>query len=582
MPENRKILIIDDDRIQRRMLSGILKSKYVTIEAENGAVGLNLANEYFKEIALIILDLSMPVMDGFEFLEEASKNIVFNEIPIIVLTGDDQVSSLYRALELGANDILPKPFNSEKLLNKVTQIIHSYQLLKISQDRNYFNLTAKQLAYANDLDKLTGLFNKDAFTKISTEILKEHPKDNYYLIRADFVRFKLVNELYGKKAGDQLLKAFSMLLVEVLGKEAVISRFSDDDFVGLIKKNKEDLKFDLITIESFLKNYPLDISLNVVFGVYTIDNRKLSIDLICDRAAYALTKAKQGRDSCVYVVYNEKLDKWLKIEQAVVSGIDTAIENGDILIYFQPKYSLKDKSIVGAEALVRWQHPSLGMLSPGVFIPILEANGVIHQLDYYVWDKTCESVANWRKMGLLHIPVSVNVSRNNFYRDQLWVEILDLIEKHGITPDCINIEITETSYMNDPDQVQNVVNKCQESGLSVHMDDFGSGYSSLNVLKDLVFDALKIDLNFLQGLESNERAAIILKSIMDMNKLLKLPVVAEGIETQEQENFLKEIGCEVGQGFLFSRPVEEKVFISMLKKETLRRAQADAKELAQA
>ncbi|MCY1152438.1 MAG: EAL domain-containing protein [Sphaerochaetaceae bacterium] len=577
MPENRKILIIDDDKIQRRMLSGILKSKYKTIEAENGAVGLDLANEFFKEIALIILDLSMPVMDGFEFLEEASKNIIFNEIPIIVLTGDDQVSSLYRALELGANDILPKPFNSEKLINKVTQIIHSYQLLKISQDRNYFNLTAKQLAYANDLDKLTGLFNKDAFIKISTEILNEHPKDNYYLIRADFVRFKLVNELYGKKAGDQLLKAFSMLLVEVLGKEAVISRFSDDDFVGLIKKDKEDLKFDLITIESFLKNYPLDISLNVVFGVYTIDNRKLSIDLICDRAAYALSKAKQGRDNCVYVVYNEKLDKWLKIEQAVVSGIDTAIENGDILIYFQPKYSLNDKSIVGAEALVRWQHPSLGMLSPGVFIPILEANGVIHQLDYYVWDKTCESVANWRKMGLLHIPVSVNVSRNNFYRDKLWVEILDLIEKHGITPDCINIEITETSYMNDPNQVQNVVNKCQESGLSVHMDDFGSGYSSLNVLKDLVFDALKIDLNFLQGLESNERAAIILKSIMDMNKLLKLPVVAEGIETQEQENFLKEIGCEVGQGFLFSRPVEEKVFISMLKRETLRREQENKK-----
>lgn len=574
MLDSRTILIIDDDKIQRRMLSGILKSKYTTMEAENGQKGLEIATSYFKDISLILLDLSMPIMDGFSFLEEASKNVIFNEIPILVLTSDDQVTSLYKALELGANDILPKPFNSKKLLDKISQIIHSYQLLKIAQDKNYFNLTAKQLAYANDLDKLTGLFNKEAFHKISTDILSEHPMDYYYLIRGDFIRFKLVNELYGKSAGDKLLKAFSLLLVEVLGKEAVISRFSDDDFVALIKKNKEDLKFDLIKIENFLKDYPLDISLNIVFGVYKIEDRKLSIDLICDRAAYALSKAKQSRDTCVYVVYNEKLDKWLKIEQAVVSGIDSAIENGDILIYFQPKYSLTDKSIVGAEALVRWQHPSLGMLSPGVFIPILEANGVIHQLDYYVWDKACESVANWRKMDLLPIPVSVNVSRNNFYRDKLWVEILDLIDKHGITPDCINIEITETSYMNDPVQVQNVVNKCQESGLSVHMDDFGSGYSSLNVLKDLVFDALKIDLNFLQDLESNERAAIILKSIMDMNKLLKLPVVAEGIETQEQENFLKEIGCEVGQGFLFSRPVEEKVFISMLKKETLRRKHA--------
>lgn len=571
MADNGTILIIDDDNIQRKLLVGILKNQYSTFEAENGLIGLNFAKENAKKISLIILDLSMPIMDGFEFLSEASKHYLFNEIPIIVLTADDQVSSLYKALELGANDILPKPFNSEKLLNKVSQIINSYQLLKITQDRNYFNLTAKQIAYASEVDKLTGLFNKDAFYKITNEILNENPTQNYYLIRGDFVRFKLVNELYGKKAGDTLLKAYSRHLIEVLGKDAIISRFSDDDFVGLIKKNKEDLKFDLIKIESFLKDYPLDISLVNVFGVYKIENRELPIELMCDRAAYALAKAKQSRDVCVYVVYNEKLDKWLKIEQAVVSGIDLAIENGDILIYFQPKYSLKDKSIVGAEALVRWQHPSLGMLSPGVFIPILEANGVIHQLDYYVWDKTCESVAKWQKMGLMKIPVSVNVSRNNFYRDKLWVEILDLIDKHGITPDCINIEITETSYMNDPDQVQSVVNKCQESGLSVHMDDFGSGYSSLNVLKDLVFDALKIDLTFLQGLESNERAAIILKSIMDMNKLLKLPVVAEGIETQEQENFLKEIGCEVGQGFLFSRPVEEKIFIEMLRKETLKK-----------
>ncbi len=568
MSNYRTILIIDDNDIQRKMISGILNKKYNTIEAENGSVGLNMAIKHANEISLILLDLTMPVMNGCQFLEKASNNFLFNNIPIIVLTSDDQVSYLYKALELGANDILPKPFDSKKLLDKVSRIIHSYQILKVTQDKNYFNLTAKQLAYANEIDRLTGLFSKEAFMKISAEILNENPLENYYLIRGDFVKFKLVNELYGKEVGDALLKAYSVLLVEILGKDALISRFSDDDFVGLIKKDKSELKFDLIKVEEFLSDYPIDLTLTAVFGVYKITDRQLSIDSICDRAAYAISKAKQNRNiKTSYVVYNDKLDKWLKIEQAVVSGIDFAIDNGDILIYFQPKYSLKDKTIVGAEALVRWQHPSLGMLSPGIFIPILEANGVIHQLDYFVWDKTCEYVAKWQKMGLKKIPVSVNVSRNNFYRDKLWVEILDLINKHGLTPDDINIEITETSYMNDPDQVQNVVNKCQESGLSVHMDDFGTGYSSLNVLKDLVFDVLKIDLNFIQGLGSNERAAIILKSIMDMNRLLKLPVVAEGIETQEQENFLKEIGCEVGQGFLFSRPVEEKVFIEMLKNE---------------
>ncbi len=569
MPIDKTILIVDDDKIQRRMLSGILSKKYKTIEAENGSVGFDIVVKNAQEISLIILDLSMPVMNGFEFLKNAANNYLFNDIPIIVLTADENVSSIYKALELGANDILPKPFDSKKLLDKVNQIIHSYQILKVTQDINYFNLSAKQLAFASEIDKLTGLFSKDAFIKISEEILKENPDEQYYLIRADFVKFKLVNELYGKKAGDRLLKDFSMLLVEILGKDAIIARFTDDDFVGLIKRQGKDLKFDLIQLEEFLENYPLDIKLNISFGVYKVEDKSLSIDSMCNRADYALTKAKQTRDTnSAYVVYNEKLDKWLKIEQSVVSGIDNAIENGEIIIYYQPKYSLSDRSIVGAEALVRWQHPTLGMLSPGVFIPILEANGVIHQLDYFVWDKTCENVAKWQKMGLIKIPVSVNVSRNNFYRDKLWEEILDLIDKHGITPDCIDIEITETSYMNDPVKVQKIVNKCQEFGLHVHMDDFGSGYSSLNVLKDLVFDALKIDLNFLQGLESNERAAIILKSIMDMNKLLKLPVVAEGIETQEQENFLKEIGCEVGQGFLFSRPVEEEVFVQMLRRES--------------
>ena len=172
MSNYRTILVIDDNDIQRKMISGILNKKYNTIEAENGAVGLNMAIKHANELSLILLDLTMPIMNGCQFLEKAANNFLFNNIPIIVLTSDDQVSYLYKALELGANDILPKPFDSQKLLDKVSRIIHSYQILKVTQDKNYFNLTAKQLAYANEIDRLTGLFSKEAFLKISADILQ--------------------------------------------------------------------------------------------------------------------------------------------------------------------------------------------------------------------------------------------------------------------------------------------------------------------------------------------------------------------------------------------------------------------------
>lgn len=570
MIEKQKILIVDDNKIDRKILSHVLGNNYLITEASNGIEAFELLENKKEDFSLILLDLFMPLMNGFDLLKKISKSKITN-VPIIVLTGDDRVESIYEALDLGATSIFPKPIDTKKLLNKVKVTIESYvnSLTLNDDDYSVYN-SLNQMKKEQQIDLLTGLFNYDAFNIVASSLIKENPNKTFTIVRSDFNRFKLVNEVYGREVGDKLLQDYAKYVIQILGKSAVVTRLAADMFVALVDKSRENLKFDMLLIDEFLLNYPIDINLSLVYGIYCInDNKHLDIDRMVDRAGYALNRAKNSLESGSYVVYNENLDKFVQIEQAVIYGIESAIKKGEIIVYFQPKYSLVDRRVVGAEALVRWNHPKFGMLSPGVFIPILEANGLIHMLDYYVWDQTCAAVARWRKdTSLPKIPVSVNISRNNFYRENIWIELLKLIDKYGLTTDCINVEITETSYMKDPKLIQSVVNKFKEVGLSVHMDDFGTGLSSLNILKDLVFDVLKIDLNFLQGLESNERAAIILKSIVNMNKLLKMPVVAEGIETVEQENFLRDIGCEVGQGFLFSKPVDEQQFLKLLRQNT--------------
>jgi diguanylate cyclase (GGDEF)-like protein len=565
MIDKNTIMIVEDSEIDRKVLSHVLCSNYSIIEASNGAEALELLKFRKDELSLIILDLMMPVMNGFEFLEKTQKIESF-DIPVVVVTADENVENIYKALDLGAISILPKPYNTEKLLPKIKEAILNGEISHLTKKSLIEQSKTVNQRAKYQLDKLTGLYNQTGFLEVARETMNKNPMKKYTIIRSDFTRFKLVNDMYNRETGDKLLKDFAFFLLQTLPSSSIIARWDSDKFITLVSSDREDLIFDIEKIDDYLKNYPLNINLNVLYGVYLVQDKSVSVDRMCDRADYAVKRAKNGFDSAAYVIYNDSLEKWIKIEQTVISGIEGAIKNGEIMIYYQPKYSLITQKIVGAEALVRWNHPKYGMISPAVFIPILENNGLIHQLDHYVWDQTCAAVARWRKTDLPKIPVSVNVSRNNFYREKLWIELLDLIEKHGLTPDCINIEITESSYMSDPKFIQSVVDKFQESGLSVHMDDFGSGLSSLNVLKDLVFDVLKIDLNFLQGLESNERAAIILKSVIHMNKLLDLPVVAEGIETKAQENFLKDIGCEVGQGFLFSKPVSEDLFIDLLKK----------------
>ena len=257
--------------------------------------------------------------------------------------------------------------------------------------------------------------------------------------------------------------------------------------------------------------------------------------------------------------YDEGLRSNVLNEQALTGDLAEAMENGQIRIYLQPQMDGEGK-VLGAEALVRWQHPDRGMLAPGAFIGIFEKNGSIVRLDCHVWELACRQLRRWKDQGREDLYISVNISPMDLYFIDLYKTFAGLVEKYGISPGNLKLEITETAMMSDLEKQLQMISKLREAGFVVEMDDFGSGYSSLNMLKDIQVDVLKIDMAFLGETEDKLRAQKILRTIVELSRQLEVPVISEGVETQEQVEFLREIGCNMFQGYYFARPMEVGIF----------------------
>ena len=277
-------------------------------------------------------------------------------------------------------------------------------------------------------------------------------------------------------------------------------------------------------------------------------------DIILDRATLA-AKCVKSNSRISYAYYSDEIRRAVETEQRITNEMNSALANDQFVVHLQPKYSLQTNTPVGAEALVRWIHPQRGMVSPGEFIPVFEKNGFITKLDYCVWEKTCKLLRRWIDEGKPLLPISVNVSRVNLYNPMLVDNICELVEKYNIPPRLLNLELTESAYTDNPDVMRLAMEKFQQKGFVIMMDDFGTGYSSLNILKDIAVDVLKIDMRFLAKSHIAGRGESIIASIVRMSKWLKIPTVAEGVETAEQVEFLRSIGCEYVQGFYFSKPL---------------------------
>lgn len=415
---------------------------------------------------------------------------------------------------------------------------------------------------------LTGLYFNRAFFEKADEFLKEIPSGSYMLVAVDIKNFRLFNRFYGRGAGDRLL----VDVAEAVKKaETLHGGFSGylggDNFCIILPDNMEYIDELEKAIVKGLQSYNNSVGFYPVFGIYQIIDKNEAAVVMHDRATIAISRTA-GTYSMHICRYSMNMEERFEEELKLLAEIQTALENEEFTFYAQPQCDISTGKIVGAESLVRWIHGEKGMISPGVFIPVLEENGLIDKLDRYVWKKVCEWLRSWIDRGYHPVPISINVSRIDISAMDVPGYLKKLIREYGISEKLLKVEITESAYAENSEEIISAVKELRDAGFVVMMDDFGSGYSSLNMLKNVSVDVLKLDMRFLDIGEAEEKKGIgIIESVVNMARMMGLPIIVEGVETQKQENFLMKIGCQYIQGFYYYRPLPISQFEELLSDE---------------
>lgn len=545
MESEKSILIVDDNLINREVLKEILTTEYSVREAENGAEALRIMREMPDRILAVLSDIVMPVVDGFQLLEEINSDAKLGNIPIIVMTASSGNQEEIKALRMGAWDFITKPYNPEVTLCRLRNAIARSEVA-----------AAEQIRHMACHDQLTGIYNRDHFMKKTESMIRRNADKQFVFIYFDVDRFQLINTFYGAKEADNLIKYLAKILKIFSEKYDLFTygRMESDVFCFCMEYDKEALEPMIDDTKNLLEQYGSDYDIEPNFGLYVVKDNSMTAEVMYSNASVA---AKEGAGNYLkyFTYYTDEMDAKLKKEQEILNDMHRALENEEFTIYLQPKYNIHTNAIAGAEALVRWIHPEKGMISPGDFIPVFENNGFITNLDYYMWEKTCQLLRNWIDEGLNPLPISVNVSRVDIYNSRLAESIVQLVDKYQLPHELLEFEITESAYAFNPMILIKLVNDLRENGFTILMDDFGNGYSSLSILKDIEVDILKLDMLFLSNSQDTGRGENILASVIRMAKWLKIPVIVEGVETASQVNFLKSVGCDYVQGYYYAKPM---------------------------
>lgn len=417
------------------------------------------------------------------------------------------------------------------------------------------------------IDALTRVFTKEYFFKEARWIIDKNPDVSFAILELDINRLTMINEMYGLGEGDRLLQymAESILRVFETVENSLVARIHADLFACLYPYTKDSTENFVLEIEDYMQSFGSKISMELLmsFGVYVIRDRSVNVSNMCERANLAL-KTVKGNYVNHIAYFDESMHERALQEVEISSKMGMALNNREFVVYYQPKHSVDDERIVGAEALVRWVSPDKGIISPGVFIPIFEENGFIMKLDAYVWEETCKFISMKQAQGMDVPPISVNISRVDMYNPELCNMLKNLVRKYSISPKQLKLEFTESAYTQCEQLMKNILDELRNFGFDVEMDDFGSGYSSLNMLKDIPVDGLKIDLRFLSKSDDDAKSRRILTAVVHMTKWLGIQSIVEGVETKEQLEYLKSIGCTQVQGFYYSKPMPEEDFVKYL------------------
>ncbi|SDX66123.1 diguanylate cyclase (GGDEF) domain-containing protein [Ruminococcaceae bacterium YAD3003] len=544
----RRILVADDEIVNREMLENILCDEYDVLLAEDGEKAYDLIRQNRNTLSLILLDLMMPKLNGLDLLSRLKEDSDLKGIPVIVLTSDQdsEVESLVR----GAADFIPKPYPQPDVIR--ARISRSIEL---AEDR--------QIISATERDELTGLYSYEYFSRYVEQFDKYHPNSEMDALCLDVNHFHIVNERFGMAKGDEILRRIADCLMTVFSEsDSVICRKNADTFL-VYCSHRDDYSSITDKVSEVCSDMPTSVKLRI--GVYAYCDKKLDIRARFDRAKIAADLIRNN-----YMVYVSTFDETLMenelFAEQLVDEFSKALAEKQFKVFFQPKFNIAgDKPVLSsAEALVRWFHPTLGMISPGKFIPLFEDDGLIAQLDEYIWRCAAETIADWKRRLGISVPVSVNLSRAEMYDPALVNTFEKITSDFGITSKDIYLEITESAYVRDSDQIVDRVKELRNHGFFIEMDDFGSGYSSLNMISELPIDALKLDMMFIRNAFDKQNDTRMISIVIDIADYLGVPVIAEGVETEEQYLALKKLGCTIIQGYYFSKPVPAEEFEKFL------------------
>ncbi len=547
----RRILVVEDEEVNREILGEILGESYLVSYAENGLQAWDMLHDHSVHYSLVLLDLLMPKMGGIELLEKLRLK-EHKMAPVIVMTADETAE--LTSIKLGAADFLTKPYDMPEVI-----LARCERLIELYEDQS--------LISAAERDLLSGLYSKEFFYEYIRQIESYQPDRKKDAITLDIEHFHMLNEMFGREAGDEVLRTTGKILTEIFGSRGIGCRPVADVFF-LYVDHAEQYDGVFAGLQEELARVTGIPRIRFRIGICQDVDKSLPCEVWFDHAKHACDVIR-GDYTRQISFYNEETNAKDLYRERLIKDMDEALSHKDFVVYYQPKYDVSGSRprLRSAEALIRWKHPELGMISPGDFIPLFESNGLIMKLDNYVWQEAAAQVKEWKDEFGLTLPVSVNVSRIDIYDPALEDKLLDLLRKNGLNPEEIMLEITESAYSSNAQGLIETVNHLRETGFRIEMDDFGSGYSSLNMLTTIPIDVLKMDMKFIRNMMKDRKSQKLVELVIDIARFLEVPVVAEGVETEEQLQLLQEMGCDIIQGYFFSKPVPPEEFRHFIEKE---------------
>ena len=557
----RRILLVEDEFINREILNFMLQDSYDLLPAETGAAAMALLDAEAENLSLVLLDLNLPDMKGLDILRRIKADAGTAQLPVIVMTADSDAE--VECLNLGATDFIPKPYpKQEVVLARLQRTIELYE------DRDTIRFTER--------DQLTGLYNRDYFYHYAVQFDNFHRDVETDAMVLDVNHFHMVNERYGRAYGDEVLRRIGEELRGVVaGTDGIVCRREADTFL-IYCPHRTDYEAILAAASVSMGG---DSHVRARMGVYSNVDRSLDIERRFDRAKLAADTVKGSFAEAIGIYDNSLHEKEVYNEQ-LLDSFHTALREKQFQVWYQPKFDVRpaEPELSSAEALVRWRHPELGMISPGVFVPLFEKNGLIRELDSYVWREAAQQIRAWKESLGRSIPVSINISRVDLYDPHLLETLENIASDAELAHGELLLEITESAYTENSEQIISVVSALRDRGFHIEMDDFGTGYSSLNMISTLPIDALKLDMAFIRTAFRARKDTRLLEAVIGLAKSLELPTIAEGVETAEQMFTLKSMGCDIVQGYYFSKPLPAEEFEHFVRDIEL--AKTDAGEAA--